>query len=152
MRWVPGVLAVFVLAAACGQSDSRAYPDNDGPGSLEEALSQFAVAKPPCDVPDIRYAVLSGAPSGSSLYVRFSAEKSCVDGFVGALSAPRTPLKQKGANLPFYPSTVEKFGWKFDAAKDYQTYTAAPSSTVVLKIAVDTTTAVQVVYLYGLGR
>ncbi len=141
--------ALVFLLAACGQSDDRAYPDNDGPSSLEDALREFGLTAPPCDTPDIRYAVVEGLPRGSSLYLRFSAPKSCVDGFVGAPAGQRSQVVSKGSALPFHQSAVDRFGWSFDPVEDYQTYAIAPDTQTLFKIAVDTSASPQVVYLYG---
>ncbi|BEL06500.1 hypothetical protein Q0Z83_046910 [Actinoplanes sichuanensis] len=159
MKWrlVTAVVAVVVvvtggtLLATRGASlfDQRAYPGSRLGSSLDELLTQFGLHLPGCPVEELRY--WSGDNIEDTLYLRFTAEPSCVTEFLAANGlTPGEPLPGDRLALG-QDDRVRQWGWPFTEAGLYATYSGQPKPEVDVDVVVDPSGRHVYAYAFEIG-
>ncbi|EOD69473.1 hypothetical protein [Amycolatopsis vancoresmycina] len=120
MRWpIVFVVAAVLGAAGCAKApDPRAYAGSESGVSWEEATARYRISPPACPVDGLRFDVQP--PLTDRLAFTFTAEKSCVDGYlrqygVDPAAPPLSwPKDADTVREPFDPQTMQELGWTFD--------------------------------------
>lgn len=145
MKWrlVTALVAVAVLVAGgtlvatrgAWLLDQRAYPGSRFGSSLDELLTQFGLRLPGCPVEELRY--WSGDNIEDTFYLTFTADPSCVTGFVTDNGlTPGEPLPGDRLALG-KDSRVRGWGWPFTGTGAYATFSGEPKPEVDVDVVVD---------------